>query len=123
MLSDRASLIADGGRRVDVAAEKRRDCRRLDRLSGAEPVECAVRKEAAKTSASGDVSELRSCASAKPAADRLLPHPRQLLLILHLRLDLDAARFDAFLQRQRQAQHPVSMRSGQFLEVEELRNH
>jgi hypothetical protein len=57
MLSDRASLIADGGRRVDVAAEKRRDCRRLDRLSGAEPVECAVRKEAAKTSASGDVSE------------------------------------------------------------------
>jgi hypothetical protein len=61
MLNDRASLIADGGRCVDVAAESVRDCRRLDRLSGAEPVECAVRKEAAKTSASGDVSELRSC--------------------------------------------------------------
>src|SRR6185295_5460216 len=51
-----------------------------------------------------------------------LPYSRELLLVLRLRVDLDAARLDAFLQRQRQAQHPMSMRGGQFLEVQELGN-
>src|SRR5205085_6823200 len=42
--------------------------------------------------------------------------------LLHLRLDLYAARFDALLQGKRQAQHSMAMRGGEFLEIEELRN-
>src|SRR5688572_15626290 len=67
---------------------------------------------------------LRTRESSKPAVDpRDLPDSRQLLLLLHLRLDLNPARLDALLQWQRQAQHSMAMRGGEFLEIEELRNH
>ncbi len=79
----------------------------IGRLRSAEPVENAVRKEAAKTSAPDDMSELRFARELNPPLD--LSSSQELLLILHLRLDLDTARLDAVLQRKRKAQHPVSM--------------
>ena len=51
-----------------------------------------------------------------------LSRANQLLLIFGLGVDLDPARFDAFLERERQAQHAVTMGSGQFVEIEEVRN-
>src|ERR1044071_9847581 len=66
---------------------------------------------------------LRCCASSKPdAGPRGVPETRHLFVLLRLRLDLNPARLDALLQWQRQAQHAMAMRGGEFLEIEELRN-
>jgi hypothetical protein len=103
--------------------------RRLMRLdchastgSGLSPSKCAVRGHQRRRPVT--TCQCYERESSKPAADpRDLPYSCQLLLLLHLRLDLNLARLDALLQGKRQAQHSMAMRGGEFLEIEELRNH
>src|SRR5947208_17106294 len=59
------------------------------------------------------VANLQSLGAALPRTD-------QSLLILDLRLNLDAPRLDALLERHGQSQHAVAMRRGEFLQVQEL---
>jgi hypothetical protein len=84
------------------------------RLRTPSPAECAVRwKRQRRTSApnlSTGYVPVRTV-RVNPPQHRVgaLPRTHQLLLILDLRLNLDAARLDAFLQRERKAQHAVAM--------------
>src|SRR4051812_11306328 len=51
-----------------------------------------------------------------------LPGTDQLFLLLRLRLDLNPARLDTVLEREAQPQHSVTMRGGEFVDIQELRN-
>src|SRR5437762_9120072 len=50
----------------------------------------------------------------------VLPRTNQSLLILDLRLNVDASRLDALLERHGQSQHAVEVRRREFLQIQEL---
>ena len=82
--------------RVGAAADLHR------RVRSDDVVECGV-------SVAGSESDVRRSCSTAPTLPRDLLCTDQLLLILRLHLNLDAAWLDAFLQREREPQHAVMM--------------
>src|SRR5690242_19345069 len=72
------------------------------------------------THAGGEAGGAKSAAPPFHPCGRLARN--ELSLAVALRLDLDAPRLHAFLQRQRQSQHAVAMRRTQLVEIQERRN-